>query len=198
MAFLNPVTLTGDLVELVPLSHDHHDGLVAAASDGELWNLWYTSVPRPEGMKAEIESRLALAQAGTMLPFTTIRRSDGAIIGMTTLANADVPNRRLEIGYTWNAASAHRSGTNTESKLLLMQHAFEALDCIAVTYQTHWLNMQSRRAIERLGAKQDGVLRSHRIMADGSLRDTVVFSIIASEWPAVRNELRRRLEAYAR
>ena len=198
MAFLNPVTLTGDLVEVVPLSHDHHDGLVAAASDGELWNLWYTSVPRPEGMRAEIESRLALAQEGTMLPFTTIRRSDGAIIGMTTFANADVPNRRLEIGYTWNAASAHRSGTNTESKLLLMQHAFEALDCIAVTYQTHGLNMQSRRAIERLGAKQDGVLRSHRIMADGSLRDTVVFSIIASEWPAVRNELRRRLEAYAR
>ena len=198
MAFLNPVTLTGDLVELIPLSHHHHDGLVAAASDGELWNLWYTSVPRPEGMRAEIESRLALAQEGTGLPFTTIRRSDGAIIGMTTFANADVPNRRLEIGYTWNAASAHRSGTNTESKLLLMQHAFEALDCIAVTYQTHGLNMQSRRAIERLGAKQDGVLRSHRIMADGSLRDTVVFSIIASEWPAVRNELRRRLDAYAR
>ena len=193
MAFVAPLTLTGDLVILEPLRVEHHDGLVEAASDGELWTLSYTSVPAPERMAAEIDRRLAEQAAGRMLPFTTRRRDTGAIVGMTTYMNIDAANRRLEIGSTWNARSAQRSGTNTESKLLLLGHAFEDLDCIAVEFRTHWLNQQSREAISRLGAKQDGVLRSHQLMPDGSLRDTVVFSIIACEWPAIRTELRRRL-----
>ncbi|WP_448062390.1 GNAT family N-acetyltransferase [Cellulomonas hominis] len=197
MSFLRPVTLAGDLVVLEPLVHAHHDGLVAAVSDGELWNLSYTTVPRPEAMRAEIDRRLALAAAGSMLPFTALRRDTGAVIGMTTYMNVDAANRRVEIGSTWNARSAQRRGTNTESKLLLLGHAFEELGCIAVEFRTHWLNQQSRAAIARLGAKQDGVLRNHVIMPDGSYRDTVVFSIIASEWPAVRGELRRKLAARA-
>ena len=193
MTFLQPTTLTGELVTLEPLSAEHHDGLVAAAADGELWNLWYTSVARPEAMAADIERRLALQAAGVMLPFTARRNDTGAIIGMTTDMNVDAVNRRVEIGSTWNAKSAQRTGTNTDSKLLLLGHAFETLGCIAVEFRTHWLNQQSRAAIAKLGAKQDGVLRSHSIASDGTLRDTVVFSIIAIEWPAIRVELRRRL-----
>jgi RimJ/RimL family protein N-acetyltransferase len=196
MTFLAPVTLSGKLTTLEPLSHDHHDGLVEAASDGELWNLWYTSVPRPETMRAEISRRLELRQNGSMMPFTARRNDNGQIIGMTTYMNADETNRRLEIGSTWNAQSTQRTGTNTDAKLLLLSHAFDELQCIAVEFCTHWMNQQSRAAIARLGAKQDGVLRNHQRMADGSLRDTVVFSIIESEWPAVRNELQRRLAAH--
>ena len=196
MTFLEPITLIGDLVTLEPLARAHHDDLVAAARDGELWNLWYTSVPDPAGMSAEIDRRLALQASGQMLPFTTRRKGDGRVIGMTTYLNADPVNRRVEIGATWNARSSQRTGTNAESKLLLLSHAFDTLDCIAVEFRTHWMNMQSRAAIAWLGAKQDGVLRSHTRSADGSLRDTVVFSIIAPEWPAVRNELRRRLAAH--
>ena len=196
MTFFQPVTLTGDLVTLEPLSTDHIDGLVAAAQDGELWKLWYTSVARPEAMAADVERRLAAQQAGSMLPFTARRSDSGQIIGMTTYMNADAVNRRVEIGSTWNAKSAQRSGSNTESKLLLLGHAFQTLDCIAVEFRTHWLNQQSRAAIAKLGAKQDGVLRSHSIASDGTLRDTVVFSIIAIEWPAIRGELRRRLDLH--
>jgi RimJ/RimL family protein N-acetyltransferase len=190
------VTLTGNLVTLEPLSQEHHDGLVDAARDGELWNLWYTSIPRPEGMRAEIDRRLGLQDAGSLLPFTARRNNTGRIIGMTTYMNIDAPNRRVEIGSTWNAESAQRTGSNAESKLLLLTHAFEQLRCIAVEFRTHWMNQPSRVAIARLGAKQDGVLRNHTLMADGSLRDTVVFSIIESEWPAVRNELQRRLATH--
>ncbi|MDQ4502547.1 GNAT family protein [Sinomonas sp. ASV322] len=193
MSFLDPVTLRGRLVTLEPLSMDHREGLEDAARDGELWNLWYTSVPRPEGMAVEIERRLELQRRGSMLPFATRRVSDGHLIGMTTYMNVDAANRRVEIGSTWNAASVHGRGTNPESKLLLLRHAFETMGCIAVEFRTHWMNAQSRAAIERLGAKQDGVLRSHQIMRDGSLRDTVVYSIIASEWPMVRNGLELRL-----
>ncbi len=196
VTFLNAVTLVGDLVTLEPLSLDHHDGLADAARDGDLWDLWYTSVPRPEAMRAEIERRLALAAAGTMAPFTARRNDTGRIIGMTTYMNVDAKNRRVEIGSTWNARSAQRTGTNTESKLLLLTHAFVELDCIAVEFRTHWMNLQSRAAIANLGAKQDGVLRNDSVMPDGSLRDTVVFSIIASEWASVRNELTRRLAAH--
>ncbi len=191
---IQPLTLAGQLVTLEPLSTDHHDGLVAAAQDGELWNLWYTSVPRPEEMRAEIDRRLGLAKQGQMIPFTARRNADGRIIGMTTYMNIDAANRRLEIGSTWNAAGAQRSGTNAESKLLLLSHAFDVLACIAVEFRTHWMNQQSRAAIARLGAKQDGVLRNHSRLADGSLRDTVVFSIIDSEWPMVRNGLVYRLQ----
>ena len=195
MPFLTPVTLTGDLVRLEPLGFGHHDGLVEAARDGQLWTLSYTSVPRPERMRAEIERRLGLQAAGSMLPFAALDARTGRVIGMTTYMNADAANRRVEIGSTWNARSAQRSGTNTQAKLLLLGHAFEALRCIAVEFRTHWLNRQSRAAIERLGAKLDGVLRQHQVMPDGTLRDTVVYSIVDSEWPAVRNELRRRLAA---
>ncbi|MDQ6739513.1 MAG: GNAT family N-acetyltransferase [Actinomycetota bacterium] len=193
MMEIQPLTLTGPLVTLEPLSMEHHDGLVAAAQDGELWKLWYTSVPRQEGMRAEIERRLDLQASGQMIPFTARRTADGRIIGMTTYMNIDRANRRLEIGSTWNAAGAQRTGTNAASKLLLLTHAFEVLGCIAVEFRTHWMNQQSREAISRLGAKQDGVLRNHQRLADGSLRDTVVFSILDSEWPMVKNGLEFRL-----
>jgi N-acetyltransferase len=192
VAFLEPVTLTGELVTLEPLHADHADALVAAATDGRLWEHWYTSVPAPAGMRAEIDRRLAEQDAGTMLPFT-VRRSGGPVVGMTTYMDVDPQTPRLEIGSTWTALSAQRTGVNTESKLLLLTHAFEVLGCVAVEFRTHWHNLQSRTAIAALGAKQDGVLRNHRRASDGTLRDTVVFSIIESEWPAVRSGLRHRL-----
>jgi N-acetyltransferase len=192
MAFLRPVTLTGDHVTLEPLTAEHHDDLVKAASDGRLWELWYTSVPSPETMAADIASRLERQRTGEMLPFVV--RSGGAVVGATTYCNVEAGVPRLEIGHTWTAASAQRTAVNTESKLLLLTHAFEQLGCVAVEFRTHWHNRQSRAAIERLGAKQDGVLRNHRRLADGSLRDTVVFSILDTEWPAVRNGLRSRLD----
>lgn len=193
MTFIEPLTLAGDLVTLTPLAVTDHDGLVRAAGDGDLWTLSYTGVPRPEQMRGAIDRWLHSRSSGALLPFTVRRRDTGDVIGMTTYCNIDADNRRVEIGNTWNARSAHRTGTNLECKLLLLTHAFDRLDCIAVEFRTHWLNRQSRTAIEGLGAKQDGVLRSHRIMPDGTLRDTVVYSILALEWPAIRAELRRRL-----
>ncbi|WP_028270020.1 GNAT family N-acetyltransferase [Arthrobacter sp. UNC362MFTsu5.1] len=198
MTSIEPITLTGRHVVLEPLSHAHQDGLVDAARDGELWKLWYTSVPTPQGMAAEIDRRLGLQEQGSMLPFTT-RLIDpatgrpGRVIGMTTYMNIDAATPRVEIGSTWNAASSHGTGTNPDSKLLLLRHAFETLGCPAVEFRTHWLNHQSREAIARLGAKQDGVLRSHTRTADGQLRDTVVFSILEHEWPMVRASLEFRL-----
>ncbi|KIC66780.1 GNAT family N-acetyltransferase [Pseudarthrobacter phenanthrenivorans] len=199
MTFLEPLTLTGRYVILEPLAEEHHDGLVEAARDGELWTLWYTSVPSPQGMAAEIRRRLALQEQGSMLPFTTrlidpATGGPGRIIGMTTYMNIDAATPRVEIGSTWNAASAQGSGTNPDSKLLLLRHAFEVVGCPAVEFRTHWLNHQSREAIARLGAKQDGVLRSHSRTSDGNLRDTVVFSILDHEWPAVRAGLEYRLD----
>ena len=193
MAFLDPVRLTGDLVTLEPLGPEHHDALVAAASDGRLWEHWYTAVPSPDGMAADIESRLAMQAAGTMLPFVVRRLSDGVVVGESTYCNVEAEVPRVEVGYTWTAQSAQRTGVNAESKLLLLTHAFEELGCLAVEFRTHWHNHQSRTAIARLGAKQDGVLRNHRRMPDGSLRDTVVFSILDTEWPAVRSGLLHRL-----
>ncbi|MDO5753302.1 GNAT family N-acetyltransferase [Arthrobacter sp.] len=198
MSLFAPVTLSGRYVVLEPLSLDHHDGLVAAAYDGELWNLWYTSVPQPAEMRAEIERRLSLQESGKMLPFTTrlkdpVTGEPGRIIGMTTYMNIDACVPRVEIGSTWNAASAQGTGTNPDSKRLLLGHAFEALGCVAVEFRTHWMNIQSREAIALLGAKQDGILRAHTRMVDGSLRDTVVFSVLAAEWPQVRNGLDYRL-----
>lgn len=198
MTFLEPLTLTGRYVTLEPLSREHHDGLVDAARDGELWRLWYTSVPAPDEMAAEIGRRLDLQEQGSMLPFTT-RLVDpgtgapGRIIGMTTYMNIDAGTPRVEIGSTWNAASVQGTGTNPDSKLLLLRHAFETLGCPAVEFRTHWLNHQSREAIARLGAKQDGVLRNHSRTRDGRLRDTVVFSILEHEWPMVRAGLEYRL-----
>lgn len=198
MTRIEPVTLTGQHVVLEPLSQEHHDGLQAAARDGELWKLWYTSVPSPEDMAAEIHRRLTLQEQGSMVPFTArlldpATGGPGKVIGMTTYMNIDHETPRLEIGSTWNAASVHGSGTNPDSKLLLLRHAFETLGCVAVEFCTHWMNHQSREAIARLGAKQDGVLRSHTRTKDGTLRDTVVFSILDHEWPMVRNGLEYRL-----
>ncbi|MFB8368170.1 GNAT family N-acetyltransferase [Pseudarthrobacter sp. NPDC055928] len=198
MSFLEPITLTGRHVILEPLRPAHHDGLVEAARDGQLWNLWYTSVPTPEEMAAEIRRRLGLQEQGSMLPFTTrlidpATGGPGRIIGMTTYMNIDPGTPRVEIGSTWNAASVQGTGTNADSKLLLLSHAFDVLGCPAVEFRTHWLNHQSREAIARLGAKQDGVLRNHSRTKDGVLRDTVVFSILEHEWPMVRNGLEHRL-----
>jgi RimJ/RimL family protein N-acetyltransferase len=193
MAFLEPVTLAGNLVTLEPLRPDHQDELVTAASDGRLWELWYTSVPSAQTMAADIAEKLAEQASGTRLPFTVRRSDTGRVVGMTTYLNVEPEVPRLEIGSTWTAASAQRTGINAESKLLLLTHAFEVLGCLAVEFRTHWHNQQSRAAIARLGARQDGVLRNHRRLPDGSLRDTVVFSILDTEWPAVRNGLQHRL-----
>ncbi len=188
-----PVTLAGNLVVLQPLRREHSGELADAAADGRLWELWYTSVPAPQDMAADVERRLAEQAAGTLLPFTVRRRDTGAVIGSTNYLNVEPDVPRLEIGGTWNAASVQRSGTNSESKLLLLGHAFDTLGCLAVEFRTHWHNRQSRTAIAALGAKQDGVLRNHRRLPDGSLRDTVVFSITDAEWPAVRTGLQHRL-----
>ena len=193
MTWPTPVTLRGKLVTLEPLCHDHHDGLVESARDGELWNLWYTFVPTPLTMRADIDRRLALQTAGSMVPFVIIANATRRVVGATGYMNIDAENKRLEIGHTWYAASAQRSGINTETKRLLLAHAFEELDCIAVEFRTHFFNRASRAAIERLGAKLDGILRSHQVLADGSRRDTVVYSILDIEWPAVRNNLSFRL-----
>jgi N-acetyltransferase len=188
------VTLNGDFARLEPLSQEHCAGLIDATKDGELWRLWYTTVPSPAGMETEIDRRLKLRRTGSMLPFTVIDLASGELAGMTTYMNIDAANRRVEIGSTWYRKSIQRSGINTECKLLMLRHAFETLDCIAVEFRTHFLNHQSRRAIERLGAKLDGVLRNHMRMPDGSLRDTCAYSIIASEWPAVRANLIWQME----
>jgi RimJ/RimL family protein N-acetyltransferase len=192
MPWPDPVVLTGDHAKLEPLLREHRDALIEAVKDGELWKLWYTSVPSPERMGAEIERRLGLQAAGSMLPFT-VRNAEGKIVGMTTFMNIDATHKRVEIGSTWYAKIVQRTPVNTECKLMLLRHAFENLDCIAVEFRTHFFNHQSRRAIERLGAKQDGILRSHQVAPNGSLRDTVVFSIIASEWPTVRAHLNFQL-----
>jgi RimJ/RimL family protein N-acetyltransferase len=193
MAFIEPVTLTGRHVQLEPLAAGHHDALVAAASDGELWKLWYTSVPSPQTMRNWLETALSM-RAHDDLAFAIRDMRDGSIVGSTRYFRVDAASRRLEIGHTWYARRAQRTGINTEAKLLLLGHAFDALQCIAVEFRTHWMNHQSREAIARLGARQDGVLRNHLRMPDGTLRDTVVFSIIDSEWPTVKRHLQFKLE----
>lgn len=193
MAWLEPVTLQGTHATLEPLAPEHEAALKLACADGELWRLWFTSVPSPATMADEIARRLELQRTGSMLPFTVRQREGGRIVGMTTFMNVDATYRRVEIGSTWYASSVQRTALNTECKLMLMRHAFETLDCIAVELRTHFMNRRSRQAIERLGAKLDGVLRSHARMADGSLRDTAVYSVIAAEWPAVRTNLEWQL-----
>ena len=193
MTFTTPVTLTGKHGSLVPLAPAHHDDLVQATLDGELWKLWYTAIPSPEGMTAEIDRRLGLLAQGSMLPFAIIDHSSGRAVGMTTYMNIDAKNRRVEIGSTWYRKAVQRSALNTECKRMLLTHAFESLNCIAVEFRTHFFNHQSRRGIERLGAKLDGVLRQQQVMPDGSLRDTCVYSIIASEWPTVKQHLNFQL-----
>jgi RimJ/RimL family protein N-acetyltransferase len=197
MPWLEPVTLRGAHARLEPLSQNQCEGLAEAVKDGELWKLWYTFIPRAEDMPEEIDRRLGLQKAGSMLPFTVFD-ADGKIAGMTTYMNVDTPNRRVEIGSTWYARRVQRSALNTQCKLLLLAHAFETLDCVAVEFRTHFFNHQSRRGIERLGAKQDGILRNHQIAPNGTLRDTVVYSIIAAEWRTVKAHLNYQLNEKAR
>ena len=188
MSWIEPVTLRGNGVCLVPLAHTHRDDLAAAASDGEIWRMWVTSVPTPDGMTAEIERRLTLQRAGTMMPFAVLDGA-GRAVGMTTYMDIDAPNKRVEIGSTWLRPAVQRSGINTEMKRLMLAHAFESLHAIAVEFRTHFFNHASRSAIERLGAKLDGILRNHRIGPEGTIRDTCTYSIIASEWPTVKVHL---------
>lgn len=194
MAFIESIALEGRYAALEPLTAGHRDALVAAASDGELWKLWYTSVPAPDQTGAYIDAALGMRDRLGAMPFAIREQRSRKVVGSTRYCNVDVGNRRLEIGYTWYAASVQRSAVNTESKLMLLTHAFESLECIAVEFRTHWMNHQSRAAIARLGAKQDGILRNHQLMADGSYRDTVVFSIIESEWPTVKRHLQFKLD----
>ncbi|MEQ1908818.1 MAG: GNAT family protein [Vicinamibacterales bacterium] len=189
---LEPTTLVGTHASLVPLSPTHEAALVEAARDGELWRLWYTTVPSPDDMAREIERRLSLHAAGAMQPFTVLDTA-GIPVGMTTYMNIDAVYRRVEIGSTWYAARVQRTPLNTECKLMLLTHAFDTLQCIAVELRTHVMNTQSRRAIERIGAKLDGILRQHMRMPNGTLRDTCVYSILDNEWPTVRAHLQWQL-----
>ena len=193
MSWVVPVTLEGRHVRLEPLSLAHASDLQEAVQDGELWRLWFTAIPRPEAMVPEIERRLDLQARGSMCPFAVIDPVTDRAVGMSTYMNIEAAHRRLEIGSTWYRRAVQRTALNTEAKRLLLGHAFESLQAIAVEFRTHFFNQASRRAIERLGARLDGVLRSHQINphpdAAGSLRDTCVYSIIACEWPSVRAHL---------
>lgn len=192
--WIKPVTLTGTNVILEPLSLEHLDGIKEAVKDGELWKLWFTSVPSPETAEATIKTALDLRENTGWMPFVVREKETGKVIGSTRYCNVDEANHRLEIGYTWYAESYQRTSVNTECKYLLLTHAFEKLDAIAVEFRTHWHNLKSRAAIARLGAKQDGVLRNHQKSAYGVYRDTVVFSIINLEWPVVKKSLEYKLE----
>lgn len=188
MTWPDPVTLRGRHATLEPLQRAHHDGMVEAVRDGELWKLWYTRVPAPDEMRREIDRRLELQERGSMLPFA-VRDADGTVVGMTTYMNIDAGNKRVEIGSTWYARRVQRTRLNTECKIMLLGHAFETLGCIAVEFRTSFFNTQSRRAIERLGAKLDGILRNHQRYSDGTLRDTCSYSILDTEWPTVKAHL---------
>ena len=191
--WIQPVRLMGKYATLNPLTLEHEHGLKEAVQDGQLWHLWYTSIPSPGEMHDEIVLRLEQQFSGTMLPFTMFD-SNGKIVGMTTYLNIDALHKRVEIGATWTALSAQRVPINTECKWMLLNHAFETLGCVAVEFRTHHCNHQSRRAIERLGAKLDGILRCHRQLKNGTMRDTCVYSIISTEWPTVKSHLQWQLE----
>ena len=192
--WITPVALRGAHAQLEPLAHAHRAPLAAAVRDGRLWELWYTSAPRPAALDKWLEAALALREDAGAMPFAVRRLSDSRIVGTTRMFNVDAANRRLEIGHTWYAKSAQRTAVNTECKLMLLEHAFGTLGCVAVELRTHFMNRDSRQAIERLGARLDGILRHHQIMPNGTLRDTCVYSIVAPEWPAVQANLRWRLE----
>jgi RimJ/RimL family protein N-acetyltransferase len=192
--FIEPVTLKGRHATLEPLAREHEDSLRRAAADGELWRLWYTSIAPPEKMGEYVATALDMREKLGAMPFVVRDDASSEIVGCTRYFNVDAVNHRLEIGHTWYAKRAQRTAINTECKLLLLTHAFETLKCIAVEFRTHWFNHASREAILRLGAKQDGVLRNHQVGPDGNYRDTVVFSIIESEWPAVKRHLEFMLE----
>jgi N-acetyltransferase len=192
--FVEPVSLIGQRwVALEPLDRQHIPEIAEAAADGELGGLWFTHAPKADAVERWVDMRLAAQKPDEGLTFV-VRSLDGKLIGSSSYLNVDAPNRRLEIGNTWYVASTRRSGVNSETKLLMLSHAFDELRCVAVEFRTHFFNFASRAAIERLGAKLDGVLRSHQVLPDGSRRDTMVYSILDHEWPAVRNNLRYRLD----
>lgn len=191
--WIEPVSLRGTYAQLEPLARTHRDELVAAASDGELWNLWYTAAPAPDAIDGWLDVALAQREQAGAMPFVVRRAGDSRLVGATRMFNIDAINRRLEIGHTWYSASAQRTAINTECKLLLLGHAFETLGCIAVELRTHFMNRASRTAIERLGAKLDGILRHHQLLPNGTIRDTCVYSIVAPEWPAVQANLQWQL-----
>lgn len=195
MDFLAAPVLSNEFVQLEPLTEAHHDDLVEAVRVGDLWRAWYTHIPSPEDMLAAIEKRRVAHAAGSMVPWAVIDAASDRAVGMTTYLNIESKNRRLEIGSTWLGVSAQGTGINAAAKLLLLSRAFDDLGCGAVEFRTHWHNRQSRAAIEKLGAKQDGVLRNHRIIENGTVRDTVVYSIIDGEWPTVKYGLQERLRA---
>lgn len=196
--WLYETTLKGNLVTLAPLKREHSDALLEAASDGELWNLWYTSVPSINTIEAYLHQAFKDQSEGRALLFAVIDNATQKIIGSTRYCNADSLNKRVEIGYTWYAKSFQRTGINTECKYLLLNHAFETLNSIAVEFRTHWHNQASRAAISRLGAKQDGILRNHQKSAEGVYRDTVVFSIINQEWLTVKKNLEYKMACQVR
>lgn len=187
------ITLTGTTVELQPLQPEHKAALLDAAADGELWNLKVTNVPGPGTVEQYIDTALAGRAAGSVIPFTIVRRDTGQVVGSTRFWKVDRVNRKLEIGHTWLALSTQKSAINTEAKLLLLTYAFEVLDCVRVQFTTDELNEKSRAAILRLGAVQEGIVRHERIMPDGRKRNSVRFSIIDSEWPQVKANLQAKL-----
>lgn len=192
--FVAPVTLTGERwVRLEPLLPEHIPDIEVAARDSDNAALWFTGAPTPEGAQAWVRRMLAMQEGDDGVTFVVRRLDDDKVLGSSSMFHVDAANRRLEIGHTWYSTPARRTGVNTETKLVLLTHAFETLGCLAVEFRTHYLNVTSRAAIERLGAKLDGVLRSHQLLADGSRRDTAVYSILDIEWPAVRANLRHRL-----
>lgn len=194
--FVEPVTLTGERgITLEPLAREHLPEIEAAAADGELGRLWFTAAPKAGRACDWVDMRLSVQRPDSGLTFV-VRGHDGTLVGSSSYLNVDGPNRRLEIGSTWYVGAVRRTGVNTETKLLMLGHAFDVLGCVAVEFRTHFLNFDSRAAIERLGAKRDGILRSHQLMPDGSRRDTVVYSILDHEWPAVRSNLRFRLDRH--
>ena len=192
--WLNHITLENDLVQLIPMQLEHIKGLTDATQDGDLWELWFTSAPHPSKVETYVKKALKEYEEDRSLPFVVYHKKDKKIIGTTRFMNAVSNYKRLEIGTTWYAKSYHRTGVNTACKYLLLGYAFEQLNCIAVEFRTHWHNLASRKAIARLGAKQDGVLRNHSIDAAGCVRDTVVFSILDSEWKAVKQSLTYRMQ----
>lgn len=194
MSFLNEIILEGKIVKLIPVKMNQAAELITAASDGNLWNLWYTSIPTPDGMIAYIKKAILDFENDQGLAFVVIDQQSKKIIGCTRYTNVSPEDRRVEIGYTWYAKSFQKTGVNTECKYLMLTHAFEILDCIAVEFRTNWFNHVSRAAILRLGAKQDGILRNHKIMPDGTYRDTVVFSIIKNEWPTTKTHLEYKMK----
>jgi RimJ/RimL family protein N-acetyltransferase len=190
MSFVQPVVLNAHGVRLEPLTLGHEVGLRAAAADGDLWNLRVSSVPAPDDTRAYIEAALQMRETGSRFAFAVIEEATGAVLGSTSYHNIVPAIRRVEIGYTWYACRVQRTHVNTTCKLLLMQHAFDTLGCQVVGWRTDNFNFASQRAIERLGAKKDGVIRHHALRRDGTVRDTVMYSLLAGEWPEVRTHLR--------